>query len=1031
MNKSRFRKKALAVCLSLFVAMSGFAQEDFPFECENLAEALPLWEQIDSLSKKGDFEACIPLQWEIVALNKSAGRDICQLVIKSEIASTLISNTQYDEALKHINRTLTEIEHIDERDLFYLFLGRLLNDKGLVYYYTSNFEEAATNYLQALEAYQEVKTESTSLHNFRAGTYVNLGGAYKELERWEEAIESLEKGRKIKLTLFGPSSEKLTSTFQVLGMCYHQLRDFDKALAYHKQVLNLTEAHRDSTHTHIGIACINLGQVYYQMKNYEEALKYASRAKDLWLNNYGKYYRYTGIAYNEIGNCYGRLKAYEKQLESYLLALEIQEKVLGANHPSLYKHKLNLGNCYGLLGEIEKQFALYQEVMRYHLKYSPSSDVSLLSAREKLAAYYLEHRAYQKAIHQADSMMMALSSSNTPFSLHELPPYASIALPASYFSALNLKAQSTLGQFSLGEKSIEEGQKNFEMAIAFLDSMLMRFRGKNTQRVLTEKAIPLFEGAISLELAAYAKTSESSHLEQAFYFAEKSRSVLLRRFLQDAKARDFSGIPEKILADEKRYRQQFNSLEERLYKLEASQSDLDQVKEIRSQYLYYKELYVNLLQEIEEKFPAYYHLKFSQKATDMHALQAYAGKQAAQILSYFWGEKHVFLFEISQDHVACHVLDSAHLIQHNLEELIKATHDVSALQQDQGYQENISHFTSSSHILFQQLLGKVTLNKKRLIIIPDGPLGYLPFGLLLSESTHDQSFRDFPYLLKSHQIVYNYSAQILIEKHPKKEKSPQTYAGFAPSFSVPLPYPDLSNLRGPDRGNLAPLLFNKKEVQAAAQVMKGQTFIGETCDEKLFKEKAGDFQILHVATHAFVNDQNPLYSGLIFNQIDSTHAPIAEIEDTSEGILYAYEIYKLSLQAELLVLSACHTGQGKLARGEGIMSLDRAFRYAGCQSILTSLWQANDQVTYKLMNIYFQKLAEGMEKDEALRQAKLTFIKQASPLEAFPHYWAGFIQIGDIAPIPRPKTNNWTLWIGIFLVFSIFLYFYWQKSQNN
>ena len=170
-------------------------------------------------------------------------------------------------------------------------------------------------------------------------------------------------------------------------------------------------------------------------------------------------------------------------------------------------------------------------------------------------------------------------------------------------------------------------------------------------------------------------------------------------------------------------------------------------------------------------------------------------------------------------------------------------------------------------------------------------------------------------------------------------------------------------------------------------------------NEAVFKSNAIDYGILHLATHAIIDGENPLNSYLIFTSTG---------DSTEDNNLYAWELYNMRLNAQMAVLSACNTGFGKLQRGEGVMSLGRAFAYAGVPSIVMSLWPAEDESTADLMGYFYEALAEGQSKDEALRNAKLRFLKEMPPSKHHPFYWAGFVVQGDAGPL---KSNEIPLWI--------------------
>lgn len=193
--------------------------------------------------------------------------------------------------------------------------------------------------------------------------------------------------------------------------------------------------------------------------------------------------------------------------------------------------------------------------------------------------------------------------------------------------------------------------------------------------------------------------------------------------------------------------------------------------------------------------------------------------------------------------------------------------------------------------------------------------------------------------------------------------------------------------------SLAPLKWNLQEVLSLNNYFNHYTSTGDKATEAAFKEKIKDYPIAHLAMHAIIDDEDPMYSKLLF----------APSKDTLEdGMLHTFELYNMRLNTQMVVLSACNTGSGKLQKGEGVMSLARAFAYAGSPSVVMSHWAVDDKSTAELMKHFYKYLSKGKSKDAALRLAKLDFLKNSSPIYHHPYYWNNFVVMGDPAPVVDP-----------------------------
>jgi len=213
------------------------------------------------------------------------------------------------------------------------------------------------------------------------------------------------------------------------------------------------------------------------------------------------------------------------------------------------------------------------------------------------------------------------------------------------------------------------------------------------------------------------------------------------------------------------------------------------------------------------------------------------------------------------------------------------------------------------------------------------------------------------------------------------------------------------------RAKLRNLPWTEKELTGISEIISGDIYVREEATEDRFKASASEYGILHLATHALVDDREPLFSKLIFSKKKGSE---------EDGYLYTYEIYNLNINANLVVLSACNTGIGPLIGGEGLMSLARAFVYAGCHSILMSLWPIDDKSTAVMMKDFYKGLSENKTRSEALRDAKITLLKSNDPVFSNPYYWSGLVLIGDTGALhietPRRSLLPWIIVATLFVI---------------
>jgi len=195
-------------------------------------------------------------------------------------------------------------------------------------------------------------------------------------------------------------------------------------------------------------------------------------------------------------------------------------------------------------------------------------------------------------------------------------------------------------------------------------------------------------------------------------------------------------------------------------------------------------------------------------------------------------------------------------------------------------------------------------------------------------------------------------------------------------------------------------------------LLGGKTVEGKGATSSSFLSKAQQCRILHLATHACIDEENPELNKIYF----------------AGDYIAGADLNNLKLNAELAVLSACNTGSGKLVKGEGVMSLSRGFILSGCPSTLMSLWAVDDCTTSQIMLGFYQHLKKGLSKDAALRQAKLDHLSTADKVNSHPYYWAAFVHSGNADPMQFSGLLAEYKWLILFLA-GLFLYFLFRKKQ--
>jgi CHAT domain-containing protein len=307
------------------------------------------------------------------------------------------------------------------------------------------------------------------------------------------------------------------------------------------------------------------------------------------------------------------------------------------------------------------------------------------------------------------------------------------------------------------------------------------------------------------------------------------------------------------------------------------------------------------------------------------------------------------------------------------------------------FTEQFNKFTSSSKYLYDELITPVydQIKGKRLIIIPHNELTLIPFEALISNIPKDRDFRNLPYLIKEFPVVYAYSANFLLDQGKNKKYGKGT-AVFLPDYDT------WENSKGTNAFNS--LQGAKNEAKRIRKITGGRIFSGSKATEAMFKRKAPLYRIIHIASHALLNEENPNLSSLVFNKSD---------DSINEGYLYSFELRQMKLNAQLVVLSGCNTGYGKLRISEGLVSLSRSLFYTNVRTVAFTLWSVADNSGSILVTNFYKGLYKKQLLDIAMRNAKLDFLKNTDPVRTHPYYWANFMVVGKTENIPvHPPFNR-------------------------
>ena len=925
----------------------------------------------------------------------------------------------YYKSIDYENRALK----LKMRDFDNNFAGIALSYGNLAAYYerVGEYDLVFENFEKSLLMQKEKYGDD---HPELAIVYANLGVSYFRTMKYQDAIENYRKALAINLKHKGDKHPEVGRVYNNLSLVYSERGDYDKALEYVFKALEIYIDLLGEEHDFIGGIYNNISITYSQKEQYDKSLEYLLKALSIRIKMLGEEHSDVAKIYNNLGNCYVQFNDFEKAIIYQEKALAIQTKVLGKDHPECAYSFDAIGDVFSKLGDYKKSIENYNNALNIRLQKYGKNHLISAKSYNSIAKMNMDFGKYKEALRNVQSSIISLIPAFDNSNHFTNPILKDIINEQELFNSLVLKAEILTKYYSdqtENIKDLEFAVITYSLVFELANKLRISYKAEGSKLFFTQQISEIYNQAIRSTLELYNKTKKEKYRKLAFIFSEQNKIGVLWESLAESNAKKFSGISDSLLKNEKNLRIDlvyYNTELNKEKRKEEENQDSSKIKKYEDKFFDLNLEHQDLLSSFEKNHPDYYQLKYNTKVVDLKTVQSKLDGNEV-LIEYVLSDTTLLTFVIDSDefNVLSTSIDS---IFHKNIGIIKQSLNSFYFMKDSL--DNYKNFLNASSNLYSKLIEPVEniIQKKKLIIIPDGALGYIPFEILLTENVENEEirFNDLPYLIKEHVISYNYSATIynyLLNR--EKNSVDKTVLALSPSFESNKSFEDrfLADLQS--RGEFSELKGAKEETIMINEMFGGDLYRDSTATESLFKEIAHNYKILHIATHGVINDENPMLSKLLFYQGNDT---------TEDGLLNVSELFNMELNAELAVLSACNTGYGKLYKGEGIISLARGFLYAGVPSIVMSLWKVSDKRTAKLMEKFYENLQGGMDKDEALRKAKLDYLANSNEILSNPYFWAAFVNIGNNEPIDfEESTYYW--WFLVLLAGLIAFGFYYVR----
>ena len=862
-----------------------------------------------------------------------------------------------------------------------------LNCLGEVEYQSGNLTQSLQHYLEA-EAIQINLADRWGL----AETAVDLASIYVDLSEFNQATDKFEEAMIRWQELGDLRGQALTLKEE--ARVYERMGEFQRALNSLNQAMRLIEPMGDPI-LEAGVLA-GIGQIYETLGQWKNAVTYWNRAFELFQEMGFKLAALDMLL--GVGELQLKARELDKAQGIFETALELSDE-LSTQRMRVAALRF-LGQTYQAKDNLEKALEYFQRTLSgireeewRQLEARVRCDIG--ETLERLGKPHKAQEEYTEAL--------SLSRSAGDPMIEALANYH-------------------LARLLADDGNPAEAMRHIEQAVHLAESLRSQVMSRDMAAYYLDSSHRYYELQIELLMQPSGAVPEGNAAE-GLKVSEQARARSLLDNLSEARVDIRKGIDPELLSDERAIGAALDERVALLMEVMSAESRDPRIPSLEQEIRELSRRYDQLKSEIRSKNPHYASLT-QPRPLAVAAIQEHVLDGDTLLLEYSLGERKSFLWLLSRQSISSYELPSRAEIERNvrkLYELLTSRHrrpDESVRDYRLRIRKADSDYEEAAQRLSQMLIGPVgdRLGSKRLLIVSDGALQYVPFGLLPISSGKEKPTP----LIVDHEVILLPSASTLaalrnetIHRTPARQtimvladpvfdrddsRITNSYQkeNKAPAAKPPLEASSSSRAieaRWLDGGKLSlpRLIMSRREAEEIIGVVPpGSSRLAvdfEASRETATSAEISNYQYLHFATHAVVDGTNPSLTGIFLSMVDERGHP-------QNGFLRLQDIYNLEIGSELVVLSACDSALGEELRGEGLMGIARGFMYAGAKSVIASLWKVDDEATMELMSRFYRKMfRENRSPSDALRQAQIEMMQQSG--WSSPFYWAAFTFQGE------------------------------------
>jgi CHAT domain-containing protein/Tfp pilus assembly protein PilF len=917
-------------------------------------------------------------------------------------AEAFLKDGEYQDAIGKFQEALDLAENQGNEEGRILCYMRL----GLLYWNIGELKESTNLYTQAFsfaERFEVRKYEEECRKSLDIYQLYTAGKEYRSAGNFDKSIESFEKAIELGKEIKSEAHE--VKCLRQLSINFLETSDLKRFLSCSVLALELA---RRLNHRKEESQCLNnIGIYHWERDEYSKALslyidslRIAQNTNNLFmesacLNNIGLLYRINGD--------------YGKAIDYFMRALKI-DRCIG-NKRAISIDLNNIGVAYtkrAILYKIEKDFyeakVFFEDCIK--LAEEVGNNRVEIGVLNNLGFVYLNLKEYSESLRYLSSALEkakkikdleAIGIIDCNLGNYNLLK-RNIKKAESFFNkaeeiSKTIKATHILWEAYFGLGQCREALNKYDSAIDYYEKSIKEIDSVRSQIVLdTFKAgfardkLQVYEYLINLLYRGGKYSSLKNINERIFNIVEKAKARAFLEVLGESQL----AINEKVSTESKKEEKKtLDKISSIFHLLSDAKLPQEKRKKIQEEYNQAENEYLLLLSKMRSEIHEVADMILPEPC-HLAQVQSQLLDEKTAVVEYFLGEKQSYLIIIEKNNSFLYLLPSRGEIIKSIKGFIKELSDPP---------RRIYKGSLASNRLFKELLLPIEEvlpeSIEHLIIVPDGFLYFLPFEALLTNSENKFVVEKFTVsyapscssllFLKEKEVRIEHPKSLLAIGNPNHDLKRISNSEHSTSSII---LKEIYNTQGYD---FSPIPYSRKEIKNIAKLFpkqKRDIYLGDQATEEVIKRTSlENYKIIHFACHSLLDEKFPFRSALVL-AIDNN--------SDEDGFLQVREIYNLRLSADMIVLSACQTGKGRLENVEGVLGLPRIFFYCGARSVVSSLWKINDKSTTQFMSNFYKYISEGKSKSQALRLAK---IKMINSKYSHPFFWASFVLYGDSSPL--------------------------------